>query len=458
MRCVRSSPLPSFDAANRHPRSTVPHPSNRDGSSLLDWRSDPVRRVERSSGEIVRIDGARPTAAAASPRRRIGPLAPNGIPARLVLALLESAGILYANIGPVMVSALVHSGAFSRAEAGYVFSCNMLGTAIGGFCMIFLVHRLSWRRASAVLLVLLMLLDLLSAAADAPLALYLLRFAHGLTSGALIGVSMSVIARMLHPERTIALFIMLQLIVGGFLTMILTPLLPSFGTAIVWLSLIAIALSALVLLPLLDSYPVETRRVDQPVATARAPLVFIALVMLAIAIYQCGEMAAWAYVIELGSSYRFDAEFTSLAVALSLWTGGPAALIVTWWSTRTGRLMPFLSCALLMAGSIALYLVPMPVAFLAANIGFGVFFGISFSYLMGIASEMDGSGRMGTVAGFSSNIGLAIGPAVAAALLGEDQFARVLVFAVAGIVLSALLAAAPARMLDRRNLTGRVSW
>jgi len=220
--------------------------------------------------------------------RLLGSLAPNGIPARLVLAMLESAGIFYASLSPVIVSALAQSGSFSRAEAGYVFSCNMFGTAIGGLCIIFLVHRLNWRRASAVLLVMLMLIDVLSALADTPTQLYVLRFAHGLTGGVLIGVSMSVIARTLNPERTIALFIMLQLIIGGVFTVLLTPLLPDLGVPIVWLSLIAFAFVGLVLLPLLGPYPVAARQPNGSVLTAGAPYKHVILVMLALFIFQCG--------------------------------------------------------------------------------------------------------------------------------------------------------------------------
>ncbi|MCB1686422.1 MAG: MFS transporter [Pseudomonadales bacterium] len=361
-------------------------------------------------------------------------------------------------MSPVIVTGLAQSGALDRAQAGYVFSCNMLGTALGGLCIIFFVHRLNWRRASAGLLVVLIVLDLISATVSAPMQLYVLRFAHGLAGGILIGVAMSVIARMVNPERTVALFIMLQLITGGAFTLLLAPLLASPGTYIVWLSLAAFSLLSLLLLPLLGPYPVETRQ-DGSVATEHtAPFACILFAMIALFIYQCGEMAAFAYVIELGFHYEFNAGFTGTAVAASLWIGGPAALFVTWWSTRSGRLVPFLISGALMVCSIALLLLPIPLSYLLANIGFGIFFSISFPYLMGIASEMDNSGRMGTAAGFAGNLGLAAGPTIAGFLVGENQFERVLMFAIAAIAVSMMLATGPARMLDRRNRTGRVVW
>ena len=45
--------------------------------------------------------------------RYVGRLSPDGVPARLVLALLESAGILYASLSPVIVTGLARSAGFT---------------------------------------------------------------------------------------------------------------------------------------------------------------------------------------------------------------------------------------------------------------------------------------------------------------------------------------------------------
>ncbi|MGE0623919.1 MAG: MFS transporter [Pseudomonadales bacterium] len=180
--------------------------------------------------------------------------------------------------------------------------------------------------------------------------------------------------------------------------------------------------------------------------------------MLALFVYQAGEMSAWAYVIELGTGHGLTPGFVSTAVAVSLWIGGPAALFVTWWSTRSGRWLPLVTSTLAMALSVALLLVPEGVAFVLANVGFGIFFSVSFPYLMGVASELDDSGQMGALAGFAGNLGLATGPALAALLIGGGHYQPAVLVAVPAIVFSLLLAARPARALDRMNRTGRVVW
>jgi predicted MFS family arabinose efflux permease len=372
---------------------------------------------------------------------------------------MESAGILYANVAPVIVSGLTQLEQFTAQSAGYVFSLNMAGTALGGLVAIFFVSRLPWRPAAAVLLAGLIGMDLASAQAIDPFWLCVLRFVHGLLGGLLIGVSLGVIARMVNPERTISIFIMLQLLLGGLLTILLTPMLVSQGPGIVWLSLIGLSLLALVLLPFLDDYPLpkqDGRASEQ--GAGRAAWRYVLLAMLALFLFQSGEMAAFAYVIEIGLEHGFALDFIGSAVAASLWIGGPAALVVTWWSTRSGRLLPLsLSLGMLVA-SVSLLLVPAPSVYAMANIGFGVFFSISFPYLMGVASELDNRGQMGAVAAFAGNLGLASGPVEAGMLAGGGQYAVVVMAGVTALAISWILAVSPARMLDGRNRTGRVFW
>ena len=132
---------------------------------------------------------------------------PDGLSARVALAVLMSAGILYASVGPVVVTGLALSEVFSSESAGYVLSVNMYGTAVGGLLIALLVRRVNWRITAAILLVALAAVDCLSAWFGVNAALYPLRFCHGLIGGALMGVTTSVVARTEIPERTFAIAI-----------------------------------------------------------------------------------------------------------------------------------------------------------------------------------------------------------------------------------------------------------
>lgn len=388
-------------------------------------------------------------------------LAPNGVAARLVLAMLPTAGILYANVGPVIVSGLARRAGFTAETAGYVLSADMYGSALGGFLIIFLVERVRWRPAAAVLLLLVIAADLLSAWSDGASLLMAVRFLHGMAGGALIGVAASVIARTEGPERTFGFLLAMQLLLGGIGVMLLTPLLDTVGVTLVWLSLAVFGLCTLALLPLLDSYPARTAsNIPDAGATGpgRAPMFIIVSALAALFVYQAGEMAAFAYMIELGLHYALTAEFVSLAIAISLWLGGPAALLVAWWSTRSGRLLPACGGLVLSTLVVSLLFVATPTAFMLANAGFGIVFSLTLPYLLGLASELDNTGRLAAVGGFVNSLGLATGPAIGAALLDDGQYVRLLAFAVTMLAAGAVLVIPAARGLDARSKYGRIDW
>jgi len=334
----------------------------------------------------------------------------------------------------------------------------MYGTALGGLAITLVIRRINWRKMSAILLTLLILADTLSAFADIPSLLYAIRFIHGLVGGALIGVGFSVIARVRNPEITFAILIFIQLSLGGLGTAVLMPLIASFGTSIIWLSLLGFSVLSLVLLPWLDDYAAPEDPALADPSVNRAPLSVIVLALSALFFYQAGQMAAFAYVIEIGTSYLFSPEFVSLTVATALWVGGPAALIVAWWSTRSGRVVPILLGTLITIISIAMLLLDTPWIFVAANVCFGIFFSLTIPYLLGIASELDDSGQVAAIAGFISSLGLATGPAIAAMILGEGQLAQVLTFAICLLIISGILVVLPARKLDTRTRRGSIEW
>jgi predicted MFS family arabinose efflux permease len=384
-------------------------------------------------------------------------LAPNGLSARATLAAITSAGILYANVSPLIVSGLALDNRFTQASAGYLLSINMYGTAFGGFVILFLIRRISWRPSTAALLLTLICCDTASVYLDAPGALFGVRFVHGLTGGALIGVLSSVIARMASPERTIAFAIVIQLVLGGAGAAWLAPLMATVGVRAIWFSLIVYSAFGLALLPLLDRYQTPARS-RATTSSGRAPWLVVALACAGVFVYQAGEMASFAYIFEIGMRHALDTAVIGRAIGIGLWVGGPAALLVAWWSTRSGRMLPASFGAVATAFGVALLWVPAALAYFAANIGLSVCFSLTLPYLLGVVAEMDNDGDMAAIGGFVNSLGLATGPAIAATIIGDAHYERVVVFAVTALLVSGLLVAWPARVLDRRNKRGRVVW
>jgi len=383
---------------------------------------------------------------------------PEGLSARLGLAVLVSTGYFYINVGPVIVTGLTLAEAFNNQTAGYVLSVNMYGTAAGGFLIALIVKRLNWRLMAMVSLVGLVIIDCLAAWLGTSEILYPVRFVHGLIGGALFGTAVSVVARTENPERTFALAIFVQLTLAGVWAAILTPLLVGYGVGIVWLSFIFLTVSALFVVPFLDSYPLMEDTAGKVTSDQRAPWRYVLCALLAIFMFQAAGMSLFAYVLELGFHYGFRADFLSLVLATSLWGGGLMALLVAWWGTRMGRLIPMCVGVVAMAACAALHAVPISWTFMAAAIGFNACFSIAIPYLVGIGSEMDNSGQMAAVGSFTYSLGLASGPAIAAVLLDGDHYERVVIFSCAAMLASVMVGFPSARMLDQRSKHRRVKW
>lgn len=388
-------------------------------------------------------------------RRR---LAPDGFAARFALGALVTAGILYANVGPVIVSGLAAMPGFSAEPAGYVLSANMYGAALGGLVVIFLVARLRWRIALTALIVLMAAADLVSTLVHTPLPLATIRFLHGFACGVFLGVGISVIARTRSPERTFALNTGIQVTLGGVGVALLTPLVARVGIDAAWIAFAAYAALVAVLLPWLDDYPERPRSAPSSDVPARAPWLPIALAWAALFLYQAAQMSVFSYMIEFGTRHGFDLGFVGMAVAAGLWIGGPAALLVDWWSTRSGRTKPAFAGILATALSIALLMIGDPIAYAAANVAFGIMWAMTFPYLFGVSAEMDNSGRLAAAGGFVNSIGVASGPAVAALLFADGRVEHVVLVAVAAMLAAACFIVLPARMLDRRSRHDRVEW
>ena len=175
-------------------------------------------------------------------------------------------------------------------------------------------------------------------------------------------------------------------------------------------------------------------------------------------IFQAGQFSLFAYELELGGHYGFETDFVSLVLASALLGGGLTALIVAWWGTRVGRLIPMCVGVFGMAACAGLFLVPVVWTFMVAAVGFGACFSIAIPYLLGIGSEMDNSGQMAAVGSFINSLGLASGPAIAATLLDGDQYERVVIFSCLALLGSAIVGIPAARMLDQVSKHSRVMW
>lgn len=388
----------------------------------------------------------------AQPSLFAGPRAnPDGFWAAIMLAFLTTAGLFYVNIMPAIVSGLVDGMGASPDRAGYVGAANMYGSAVGALAAVFAASRLPWRKAAFVALILMIGIDGLSALQTSVPPLIAIRACHGLVGGFLIGVGFTVIARTASPDRSFGMLLVVQYGLGGLGLRFLPGLVQSGGTAVLFQTLIAFSLVTLVMLPFLAPYPPRAKPIEGEVAAPGVPKLPAFLALLAVFLFQGGNMAVMAYVIELGRGKGLELGWISDALSEANWIAILGAVAVYAVGARFGRLKPLMiGLAVTLAGMGLFYRSDIAAFFYAANVVTGLTWAFLIPYLLGQCAAFDAHGQMAALSGFFSKMGLASGPMIAALVVGGSaHYEPILHLAIAALILCAATAILPARLLDR---------
>lgn len=384
---------------------------------------------------------------------RLKKVSPNNLTARLFLAFLSTAGLFYVNIMPTIVSGLIEALGFTNQQAGYVASANMYGAAFGALFIIWFIRRMNWKAVSVAFLLTLISIDFASIYISHPEYLIAVRFVHGFVGGMLVGTGFSVMARTEEPDKSFGMLLIVQFGLGGLGVMTIPGLVPQFGTAILFTSLIAFSTITLVMLPFLPAYHVndmESRaRAAAHNGIRKLPL---ALTLASIFLFQAANMGLYAYIIGLGEHYGLELPFISGTLGIAAWLGLAGAGLVVVVSDRLGYLRSLLAGILLTAiGTWAYLYSDVHWVWIAANCLIGITWAYTIAYLLGLMSRFDTAGQMAAVGGFASKMGLASGPAVAALLLGENHYPLVITAAFVALLVSLLAILLPARIQDRQG-------
>lgn len=384
--------------------------------------------------------------------RRAFPTAPpDGLLAAGLLAFLATAGLFYVNIMAAIVDGLVTGLGLNEQQAGYIGSANIYGAALGALLAVLLVRQLPWRPVATGALILLIAIDVVSIAIDGFSVLLLVRFFHGIIGGMLTGLAFGVIARTANPDRAFGMLLFVQFGLGGLAVMILPPLAPIYGTQALFLSLALFSLVTLIMVPFLDRYPADRKLVASGTNETKVQWSPLLLTLIAIFLFQAANMALLAYIIRLGLGFGLERSIVSLALGLATWVALLGPLLVMVFGLKFGRWKLLLAAMVLTLGGTAIFhLSASPWAYMIANCGTGITWGLVIAYLLGMTAEFDAAGRAAAFGGFVSKLGLASGPLVAGWLLQSGfGFPALINIALVVLLLSTFVMLLPALRLDR---------
>jgi predicted MFS family arabinose efflux permease len=373
----------------------------------------------------------------------------------VLLAFLATAGLFYVNIMAALVSGLVVGLHFSVRDAGLVVSANVYGAAFGALVAALAIKRLPWRVTAIVVLIGLATIDLASIAIVQPVPLTVIRCVHGILGGILVGVAFAVIARTRHPDRNFGMLLVVAAAMGSLGVGILPRMVPIFGAPVLFIALAGFSMLTLLMVPFLGDYPVP--RGDAATGLTRAMLsagrvtLPLALSLGAVFLFQSGNMALGAYILELGRAYGLDVAFCSTALAIAGWIGACSALFVVKFGIRWGRVLPLaIGLTITVIGNAAYHWSESAVVYAAADIVTAITWFVVIPYLLGLCAAVDRTGRGAALAGFASKMGLATGPLVGSLVLDGVHYRLLINLSVVVLATAAFFAIGPALLLDRK--------
>lgn len=377
----------------------------------------------------------------------------NGILASVFLAFLTTAGIFYINIMPALVSGLKEGLDFTSQQAGFVSSANLYGASIGAFSAVFLVKKINWRLYSFALMISIIAIDLACIFITNADMMIAIRGLHGVVGGLLVGIGFSIISRTAEPDKTFGYLLFIQWGLGGLGLMFLPGLVPEYGTAALFLSLVTFTVVSFIMLIFLPDYPVPEKPegAKQETKLSTANLKLLGMTLLAIFLFQGANMGLFAYMISLGKEAGLTIEFMSPSLATASWVALLGAFLVMLLGTKYGRVKPLTIGILITAACTwALHYSEISDVYLYTNIIIGVGWAFVLPYLFGICSELDKSGQYAAMGGFASKMGLASGPMVCALILSNENYAPLINLATVSLIACALIAIKPSLSLQNR--------
>jgi predicted MFS family arabinose efflux permease len=350
---------------------------------------------------------------------------------------------------PLLVGAMVNYRGFTEQQAGLMASSDLLGYAIATFSAAFVIGRIENRHIALSGALLMIVANLCSMFVFEPRLFAAIRFVDGLGGGMLAAIATVALGQTDKPDRSYGL-----LFAGALL----------FATAGFWGLPMLIDRSGLngtywffTLLGLV-ACPVairlrgtRTAHVSSITISKSAVWMMSTVLLASIMIFFAQQNAVWAYIERIGNSAGLTAEYIGFSLGVATLSGFAGAALVAWAGSRFGRVVPLviatalqLLClsALLGHFSAAAYIVATSVIAFAWN--------VVNPFQLGILADLDSTGKSLAFAAAVQGLGLAVGPAAAAAAIGGTSYSA-MIWLAGGLTGISFLLMLPALAIIRRR-------
>jgi hypothetical protein len=355
---------------------------------------------------------------------------------------------------PIVLGALVEQLHLSQRDAGLVVASELVGLTIGLFTLVLRLRSISSVQLALLSVGLILVANFATTQVSTVSALLLVRSLAGVGASAAFAVYLSMASAERVPEHVFAIVGAATLAYSGAILWIAPQVLGAWGLPGLLGLMSGITVLACATLPDVKAHREETRRGALLALPAFAGHLMPVLAM--IVLLYAGHGAIWAYQERIGQSVGLPSDTIARVLAASMFGAGMVgSLLARAIGLSLGRVWPQVISLLTAIGATAwLVMGTSALSFTVASaaVAFSWTFGLPFQF--GLLAGGDSSGRAVLAGVMVSTGGMALGPAVAAQLVGNATYVSVAVFAMLCYLIGLAIAVPAARRASATSATG----
>ena len=349
-----------------------------------------------------------------------------------IYSVIGTISILPLLVLPAMVGVLVDDAGLTEQCAGWSASANFLGGALIALLMAFRMHRLDMGKVATIALGVAVVGDIASAITPGQVSLFLIiRFITGLGTGAAYNAAVSSFARCANAERGYGIFITLQFIVSGLGLYILPVYSSTLGVSGMFLLIAALDVAALMLARSLPG-----KAIDAWIGGARTSetgILFSITTIFAVigfCLFEAANTTQFTYAERLGVSRAFSPALVGMSLMVGSLVGIPGAFSIVVIGNRFGRIKPLALGVLIAIGGLSILIATRSfVPYLIGSCCLGFSWAFCLPYIQTLMATLDPNGSAVAAGSFSSILGGAAGPGLAAVIVGDGNYPAVFLMA-----------------------------
>jgi predicted MFS family arabinose efflux permease len=328
-------------------------------------------------------------------------------------------------VQPIVVGALVDRLGYTERQAGFVASLELAGLAVAFVVLFAVAHRINRSVLAFAGIATVVVANIAACFIHQFAYMALVQFVVGMGCSMAFSAYLTIGAAQEHPEKLFAIVNAVSIAYSG----VFLPIAPAIVTAWqlpgIFLTLAVIAIVASATIPWLP--PVQPqqaatalhgKRLGSSMPLLSAHVIMVLLMMLFL---YTGHGAVWAYQERIGVSLGMPSAEVGkwLGASMLIW-GVIGSMLARVLGMRIGRIWPqtlSLGISIIAALLLVFGTTPGIFAFACGLIALSWFYGLP--YQMGLLAEYDRRGRLNMIGTTMTTSGCAIGPAIAAVLVGS---------------------------------------